>query len=271
MAVGALAGWLAPAQASEVIRWRSSLDSALTEAGKKSQPVMVDFYTDWCGWCKRLDATTYQDASVGAACRDLVCVKVNAEKERGIAQRFSVMSYPTIVFLDSSGEFVDHIVGYLPPDGFRTKVGQVLESDHRFHDLSVKISSSTDPSVLRQYAEECLQRQRPREAASAIRRLESASKPDAPGLDDLTIQLGYLWGSTGQLTQAVECGNRVLTRYGKGKYTEAAHFLVGAADYDLKNAADAKKHLRWVAEKGNDPQLRPRAEGMLAQLDPSSH
>ena len=82
---------------------------------------MVDFYTDWCGWCKVLDQKTYTDARVikttGAG---FVAVKVNAEKEGiALAKKYKVSGFPTILFLNpSTGEVVSQVVGYAPPAPF---------------------------------------------------------------------------------------------------------------------------------------------------------
>ena len=39
----------------------SELDPGLAEAKRAGKPLLVDVYTDWCGWCKRMDRTTYAD------------------------------------------------------------------------------------------------------------------------------------------------------------------------------------------------------------------
>ena len=51
------------AQSASEIKWLSITDA---EKLMKKEPrkVIVDVYTDWCGWCKRLDATTYKDPAV---------------------------------------------------------------------------------------------------------------------------------------------------------------------------------------------------------------
>jgi len=116
----------APASAGKVA-WERDLGSALARAGSEDKVVMVDFYTDWCGWCKRLDETTYADADVQAALGGVVAVKLDAEKE-GVreASRYRVAGYPTILFLAADGREVGRIGGYLPPQPFLEELRDIL-------------------------------------------------------------------------------------------------------------------------------------------------
>src|SRR5512137_2126003 len=55
-------------------------DAGLREAARLQRPVLVDVYTDWCGWCKRMDRDVYARADVQAyLARRFVTVKLNAE------------------------------------------------------------------------------------------------------------------------------------------------------------------------------------------------
>ena len=64
------------------IQWEKSFDHAMELAAEQDKPVMVDFWADWCGWCHRLDRTTYVDPVVGAKAKNFVAVKVNTEGSR---------------------------------------------------------------------------------------------------------------------------------------------------------------------------------------------
>ncbi len=89
-------------------------DEALARARSEQRLLLVDVYTDWCGWCKKLDREVFADGRVGAAAKDLVAVKVNAEKGgEEIARRYRVRGYPTILFLDGTGNVVERIDGYV--------------------------------------------------------------------------------------------------------------------------------------------------------------
>jgi len=121
---------LRTAAAADEIRWLT-WDAGLRQAEESGRPILVDVYTDWCGWCKRMDREVYSRADVREALtRRFVPVKLNAESkgavtyqaqkltERGIAAKFKVSGYPTTIFLASNGDHLVNAPGYLPADRF---------------------------------------------------------------------------------------------------------------------------------------------------------
>lgn len=98
-----------------------SFADAQKQAAKEKKLIMVDYYTDWCKWCKVLDQRTYMDRAVGDFANErYVSIKVNAEKGEGIAlaKKNGVEGYPTIVFYDSKGKEVERVVGYQDGEKF---------------------------------------------------------------------------------------------------------------------------------------------------------
>lgn len=119
-----------PPAHAQGVTWQA-WDAGFRTASRKSQPVLVDVYTDWCGWCKRMDKDVYSRADV----RDylsshFVTIKLNAEDQaaathegrrytsRTLAAKFGVTGYPTTVFLRPNGERLVNVPGYLPADRF---------------------------------------------------------------------------------------------------------------------------------------------------------
>ena len=75
-------------------------------------PILVDFYADWCGPCRML-APTVEEIAAGAA--DFLVAKVNVDEAPAVAERFGVMSIPTLIVL-RGGEELARAVGVRPKD-----------------------------------------------------------------------------------------------------------------------------------------------------------
>jgi thiol:disulfide interchange protein len=113
-------------EAATEIKWLTSYDAALAAAKEDNLPVMVDFYTGWCGWCKKLDAETYVDAQVISASAGFVSLKIDADVERAIATRYGITGFPTILFLDPAGNEIHRVIGYRPPQQFVAEMNRAL-------------------------------------------------------------------------------------------------------------------------------------------------
>jgi thioredoxin-related protein len=119
-----------PAGAAAGPVWRT-WDAGLVEGARLKRPVLVDVYTDWCGWCRRMDREVYARANVRDYLeRRFVVVKLDAESgarvryegktlaSRLLALRLGVRSYPNTVFLAANGKRIGSVPGYLPADRF---------------------------------------------------------------------------------------------------------------------------------------------------------
>lgn len=96
--------------------WKS-----LKERAKQDKKVfMVDFYTDWCYFCKIMDRELFaQDEAIQLFDRHFLAYKLNAEKdEKQIAQDYNITAYPTFVFFDYTGNEIGRITGYLQKESF---------------------------------------------------------------------------------------------------------------------------------------------------------
>lgn len=83
--------------------WEESYERALERARKEGKAVLVDLTAPWCPWCRQLETVTLPDPEVAAACRDFVCVFVDADGREDLIRRFGVVDLPTLVFLTPTG------------------------------------------------------------------------------------------------------------------------------------------------------------------------
>ncbi len=111
------------------VTWETAMPAALERARTEGKPVLVNFYADWCVWCKRLESTTLRDSKVAALLSDRV-VPVNLDVDgdgRELSNQYRVDGLPTVLVLDASGREIGRIPGYMPPTGFLEKVEEFLQ------------------------------------------------------------------------------------------------------------------------------------------------
>lgn len=133
--LAALAAMPADAQKSKPapqtgLQW-TNLEKAVAAASEQNRAILLDVYTDWCGWCKKMDKEVFADPAVAEILASrFTLAKVNGESKDeitykgkktngiGIAQGFGVRGYPSIIFLDSNGDMLTLIPGFLDAEKF---------------------------------------------------------------------------------------------------------------------------------------------------------
>jgi thioredoxin-like negative regulator of GroEL len=116
------------------IQWEKDFDRAMELARTHDKPVLVDFWTEWCGLCRRLDRSTYVEPLVTGRAKDFVTVRVNAEgshRELEIVEAYGVRKVPTILFLSPRGRQAVRVDGYQGPGQFPRTMDEALATAGR--------------------------------------------------------------------------------------------------------------------------------------------
>lgn len=127
---------------AQEVKWLSWNDAVqLAQTDKNPKKIFVDVYTDWCGWCKKMDKDTFQNAQVAAyMIENFYMVKMDGEGKEPIEYKGKTfkfvpsgrkgyhefaaallqgkLSYPTVVFLDENLNMLSPVPGYQKPKPF---------------------------------------------------------------------------------------------------------------------------------------------------------
>jgi thiol:disulfide interchange protein DsbD len=79
------------------------------KATSSGQPVILDFYAEWCDICKGLDNKTFGDPRVVEALSRFHPLKVDVEEQPRLAKEFNVLGPPTVVFIGSDGKEIGEL------------------------------------------------------------------------------------------------------------------------------------------------------------------
>ena len=121
---------------SAPIHWMS-FEDAVAKSDAAPRKLLIDTYTHWCGWCKRMDATTFRDSMIAKYVNEhYYAVKLDAEthdtinfhgnrfvykpenkaNELALSLMNGQMSYPTFIFLDEKYSMLTPLAGYQTPE-----------------------------------------------------------------------------------------------------------------------------------------------------------
>ncbi len=154
------------------ITWRKDVAPLIDGKEKTDKLILIDVYTDWCGWCKVMDQKTFSDPFVAKFMNDhFVCVKLNAEDKgegTSLASALKVTGFPCTCILDVNKKANTNISGFAEPDTYLTKLKLAIRA------LSEDKGASADGSATNKTADDTAKKQ---EAADATPK-DSKSKSE---------------------------------------------------------------------------------------------
>jgi thiol:disulfide interchange protein DsbD len=135
LGMAAIAGgvWMAVTTPTQGIRWEPYTEARLTHAVAAGQPVLLDFYADWCVSCKEMERFTFTDPAVRARMSRMLLLKAdvtaNTPEDAALLGRFGLFGPPGTIFFDGRGRELPglRVIGFEPADRFAGSLDAVLE------------------------------------------------------------------------------------------------------------------------------------------------
>jgi len=117
------------------VKTLADLEQAVDEASTNGQPVMFDFYADWCVSCKEMEKYTFTDPGVQKALEGVMLlqadVTANDAQDKELLANFGIIGPPAILFFDETGAEKRNyrVVGYKPADEFAEHIRKMRGQD----------------------------------------------------------------------------------------------------------------------------------------------
>src|SRR5690606_26052128 len=125
----------------------AELDALLAQA---SQPVMLDFYADWCVSCIEMERFTFSDRDVARKLDQFVLVQAdvtrNDAEHRALLKRFRLFGPPGIIFFDPEGrELKTRVVGFQNAERFGKSLDEVIAASAASGRTAVSVAPAAAP------------------------------------------------------------------------------------------------------------------------------
>lgn len=248
------------------IVWYDNLDKAIKISKDSKKVLMIDVWTDWCTWCKKLDAETYSDKKIIEESKKFVCLKINPEKDskgNDFIQPYNITGYPTILFIEQDGSLLSSINGFLDAPNFLEKMKDIYNIKEKIIKYTEEYEKgSYDHSI--ELINILFKAQRDEKGVEIFFNLEKNGLLDLSDKDTANVYLmvGTYYGGNGDYTKAKEIFSKLIYHNDSNiRYTAIYYYAVS----NLLNG-DEKLALKILNENISDKNIPEEWKNLYKDL-----
>ena len=113
------------------IKWYG-YDEGMAAGKKEGKKILINFFADWCTYCKKMDRETFSKSDVAAYMNEnFISIKLNSDVEKQLSREFRVSGLPTTWFMDKDGEKIQAVPGYLNREMFLAYLKYIQSDSYR--------------------------------------------------------------------------------------------------------------------------------------------
>ncbi len=110
----------------EEVRWSTDIEKSLQEASRRNTPLLMEFTASWCGYCKKMEASTFTDPVLSKRINSqFIPVQIDADKHADLVKHLQIKGLPAILVVAPDMSIIESISGYQTADALTRRLDQV--------------------------------------------------------------------------------------------------------------------------------------------------
>jgi tetratricopeptide (TPR) repeat protein len=189
-----------------------------------------------------LEDSTFTAKDVIALSKEMIFVKAEAKIDTALRDEYEIAGFPTVILMKSSGEEIDRIYGYLPPEEFVSIIRSYLQGKETLEDIKNRFQKdSTDVELAFKLADKYEARRKYEQAASYYQKVVDSDPENEKGKSqDALFNLAWLEIRKKDYSKAVDAFKDFLEKYPEGEMAQDAELYI---PYSYAQAGDTAKAL----------------------------
>ncbi|MCB1176955.1 MAG: thioredoxin family protein [Leptospiraceae bacterium] len=264
----ALIFFLIPFSLFSEITWGPSFQTGLDSAKEQKKPIIIDFYTDWCGYCKVLENKIFPNPIVEKELNNFITIRINGDEHPEIADKYRVSGYPTILFLDKNGAYLDRITGLPDANFMQKKLLDVYNKRNLEDDLLTQLKETPDNQNLNYRLGVYYLKTMDFEKSNNyfIKSYNSKENSTEEKTKESLFLVGILHIQLKKFSESISFWSLYIKEYPKDELG-TVYFYRGVSNFQLDKKKEAKEDFLKSKTSSKDSELLEKIDYYLEQLE----